>query len=345
MKKVNVIFAFICSACFLYSGIAFTKTINNFLNSNSRAMSMAGAFTSVYDIDNSPLWNPSISILEKDRVIGMNATYSKVELDILPVGIGIVILALDQLAGDSTETNCDMWKTIGILTVYSVRGLTYSGQNYQFYLKLNEDLLDYDLLDTKRFFDNSTSMAAFSCQFSRELAAGVSLNYFQTYRDKKRKRGLGGSIGLSYNALAVDGLSYGLTYFKFPDHMKDVRRKSERLFDNSLNLGISYHFQNTVLMSLDLRDITHVKNKSFMEAHLGLEEKLIEIKNGHLYFRQGGFFLNNHGKKPVWSLGMGYRSDMALLTEQSMFNLSFGVLVNKYQRVQHNVFFSLQMNL
>jgi len=346
MKKYCNSFFVLFIILILFVGNTYSQTLINFLNSNSRAMSMGGAFTSVYDIDNSPMWNPSISILEKDRKIGVESSYSKFELDLIPAGLAIVVLLLENLDEDTTDIDTDFLKTMGILLVYSFRGYTYSSDKYQIYLKLNEDLFDYDLTDTKRFFDNSQSMLAFSYQFGREFAVGVSFNYYQTYeKNIGRESGLGGCIGLSYNALAVNRLSYGLTYFKFPDNMKNVREMTERLFDNSINFGISYHYNYNYLVSLDVRDINHFDNASCLETHLGLEEKIVRIKNGNLYLRQGGYFLNNNSNKPVYSVGIGYKSDISFVKRDKLLNISFGIIVNKYQGIRNNLFFSTQINL
>lgn len=322
------------------------QTTVNFLNSNSRAMAMSGAFTSIYDIDNSPMWNPSISILEKDRKLGVGSDYSHFEVDIIPVGLAIGFLALDYFFGDSSESSSDLWKAIGIFAVYSLRGYTYSKDKFQLYLKLNEDLFDYDMLDTKNFFDNSQSMLAFSYQIGRELALGTSLTYYQTYIEKVgRERGMGGSIGLSYNALAINQLSYGITYFSFPNHMKEVREKTERLIDNAINLGISYHYNYDYLISLDVRDINHIENDSFLETHLGLEEKISDYKNGKFFLREGGYFLNNKTAKPVYSLGLGYKSNLTEDDDENLYNISLGVIVNRFIEKKFNLFFSTQINL
>jgi len=321
------------------------QTIINFLNSNSRAMSMAGSFTSVYDIDNSPLWNPSISILEKDRKLGVESSYSHLELDLIPAGMAIGILALDNLFGDSTEFDAGFWKVVGIFAAYSIRGYTYSNDKFQFYLKLNEDLSDYNILDTKNFFDNSQSMLAFSYQLGREFAIGTSFNYYQTFiKGDGRERGFGNSIGVSYNALSLNQLSYGLTYFNFPNHMKDVRERTERLIDNSINLGISYHYNYDYLVSLDIRDINHPDNNTFLETHLGLEERAYNTKNGKISFRQGGYFLHNAARQPVYSFGLGYRSNLDEDVE-SMYNINFGIIINRFIEKKYNLFFSTQINL
>jgi hypothetical protein len=335
---VYIIFAFVIEN-------SNAQTLVNFLNSNTRAMSMSGAFTSVYDIDNSPMWNPSISILEKDRKLGIESKYSHFEVDIIPVGLAIGTLLLEELLSDSTESNSDLWKAIGIFVVYSVRGYTYSKDKYQIYLKLNEDLYDYDLTDTKNFFDNSQSMLAFSYQIGREFAIGASLNYYQTYIENAgRERGMGESIGLSYNALSVNQFSYGITYFNFPNNIRDVREKTERLFDNSINLGISYQYKYDYLLSLDIRDVNHIDNDSFLETHLGLEEKISDYKNGKFFLREGGYFLNNTTAKPVYSLGLGYKSNLTE-DDDNLYNISLGVIVNRYIEKKYNLFFSTQINL
>ncbi|MBN1407989.1 MAG: hypothetical protein JW956_09375 [Calditrichaceae bacterium] len=330
---------------FVLSHQANSQTIVNFLNSNSRAMAMSGAFTSVYDIDNSPLWNPSISILEKDRKLGVESDYSHLELDLIPAGMAIGILALDNFFGDSTEFNSAFWKVVGIFAAYSIRGYTYSKDKFQFYLKVNEDLFDYNMLNTKNFFDNSQSLLAFSYQLGREFAVGTSLNYYQTYsKDDDRKKGFGNSIGLSYNALSLNQLSYGITYFNFPNDMKNVREKTERLIDNSINLGISYHYNSDYLVSLDIRDINHPDNNTFLETHLGLEERAYNTKNGKISFRQGGYFLHNAARQPVYSFGLGYRSNLDEDVE-SMYNINFGIIINRFIEKKYNLFFSTQINI
>ena len=331
MKTIHIFMIFLIILVILSNNDADSQTIVNFLNSNSRAMSMAGSFTSVYDIDNSPMWNPSISILEKDRKLGVESKYSHFEVDLIPVGLAIGVLALENLFGDSTESNSDFWKAIGIFVVYSVRGYTYSKDKFQIYLKLNEDLFDYDLTDTKNFFDNSQSMLTFSYQLGREFAIGTSLNYYQIYiEDEGRERGMGESIGLSYNSLAVNQLSYGITYFNFPNNIKNVREKTERLVDNSINLGVSYHYNYDYLISLDIRDINHLDNDSFLETHLGLEEKIYNFEKGKLFFRQGGYFLNNTSRKAVYSFGFGYKSNLTDDEDENLYNICIGILVNRF---------------
>ena len=340
MKTIHNFMIFLIISVILSTSDAISQTTVNFLNSNSRAMSMGGSFTSVYDIDNSPMWNPSISILEKDRKLGVDSKYSHLELDLIPVGLAIVTLLLENLLSDSTGDNTDLWKAIGIFVVYSVRGYTYSKDKFQFYLKLNEDLFDYDLTDTKNFFDNSQSMIAFSFQLGREFALGTSVNYYQTYeKETGRERGFGGSIGLSYNALAVNQLSYGLTYFKFPDNMKDVREKTERIINDSFNLGVSYHYNNDLLVSLDIKDIIHPNNNSFLETHLGLEEKIYKFEKANLYLRQGGYFLNNISRKAVYSFGIGYKSELIDDEDETLYNFSLGIMVNRFIKNEYNLYF------
>ncbi len=336
--KINIYLLVICYLTFPKVSMA-QPSFSHFQNSNTRAISMGGAFTSVQDFDNSLLWNPASLILAKDRTKLKDENFIKINADLLSlssaiiaVGAGLIINAITSCDtdefGECTENNGAKISAYGLgILLYGFRGVTFiDNDNFLVSLNLHEDIFDNETT-IKNVFDNSYQSLFFSYKFGRELSVGAGINYYQVFSESQRKNGIGFNVGLQYNSLKVKGLYYGISYFKFADNIKYVRSKVERIFDNSLNFGISYDYKDQLLISLDIKNITSFSKSYFGELHVGFEEKIYE----DLYFRQGFYFIDNNKDKFVKSFGIGIKTslfDLLNFYEFHFWDFSLGIIIN-----------------
>lgn len=297
----------------------------HYQNSNSRALSMAGAFTSVQDYHNSLYWNPAGLILAKDRSEYRNSDLIKVNFDIPSLYVAFMGLAIHSIShcGEDYEDEDEEETPYCLqLFAYSFRGITFINRdNFLVSLNLHEDLIDYET-SYENILDNSYQTLITSYEFGRELSIGSSFNYYQVYHDSVRISGFGLNLGIQYNSTKCKGLTYGLSYFKFQDNVKYVRSRVERIFDNSLTFGICYNYHEKLIVAMDIKNINDINKKYFCESHFGFEEELSKS----FYLRQGFYLKNNFINNVVTTFGLGYRTHLFETLKEKYLNIGLGFL-------------------
>jgi hypothetical protein len=190
-------------------------------------------------------------------------------------------------------------------------------------INLHEDIMDYDT-DITHIFDNAYQTLILSHLIGREFSFGASISYYQVHDSGKRKKGMGGSLGLQYNSVRYPGLTYGLTYFIFANPVKDVRYRLERIYNNSFHAGAGYSLGNSFLFAMDLKNITAFRKKYLCEVHFGFEQKII----GNVFLREGFFLWENSIAKTTGSFGLGYKTSLFKSRKSDNLDLSIGGLFN-----------------
>jgi hypothetical protein len=322
----------------LMTGSGYAQTdYAHYQNSNTRALSMSGAFTAVQDYHNSLNWNPAAIVLAKDRTDLRSRQYIKANFDLGALGIALIGLTIESATSESDDEensteeesssseqeDISGWEWIGLL-VYSFRGVTFiDRENTLISLNLHEDIMDYDT-DITHIFDNAYQTLIFSHLIGREFSLGASISYYQVHDRGERKKGMGGSIGLQYNSVRYPGLTYGLTYFTFADPVKDIRYRVERIYNNSAHFGVGYNIKDKFLFALDLKNITAFGEKYLGEVHFGFEQNII----GNVYLCEGFFLWENSIAKTAGSFGLGYKSSLFKSRKADNLDLSIGWLFN-----------------
>lgn len=132
-------------------------------------------------------------------------------------------------------------------------------------------------------------------------------------------------LGISYGILLRprENLNVGVSFFNFPDTLKQFRLPLERMVDESVNIGISYLLPTGSRFSVDLRDLGEESDDVFREFHFGFEQTLVS----QLALRVGFFRKRREGN--VFSFGVG------LFNGARLFNNS----LNKYDNFMLNYAF------
>jgi len=313
----------------------------HYQNSDTRALSLACSFTAVQDYHNSLNWNPAALVLAKGRTRLSSEQYFKANFDLGTLGLafaGLIVQGIEQSSKDSTAEETDseqesitFWEVMGLF-IYSFRGITFIDRdNFLISLILHEDIMDYDT-DITHILDNSYQSLVFSHMIGHEFSVGAALNYYQVHDNSIRKKGMGGNIGVQYNSVKYKGLTYGLSYFTFTKQVSDIRYRVERIYNNSIHLGLSYDLKNSFLFAMDLKNLTAFKKKYFCEAHFGFEQKVV----GYFFLREGFFCWENSISKFVGSFGFGYRTKLFKSRKEDNLDLSLGGLFNCPQRNWNN---------
>jgi len=314
---------------FLMVRVTIGQSYFHYQSSTARPLSMGGAFTAVQDFHSSLVWNPAALVLAKDRAGLSGETYFKVNFDLLSLGTAVVAWGINTAFLEEDEELDD--KTACYLTqmtLYSIRGFTLINKNNLLVsVNLHEDLIDYPTT-FENIFDNSYQTVTASWQVGREFAIGGSYNYYQVYHEQKRTSGGGYNLGLQYNSLRFRELYYGISWFAFDDPVENVRSRTERLFNRSLNLGLAWQSNSWWTLAGDFRNINHIRSDKFSEFHLGLEEKAAR----NLYLRQGGFLEENRADKAVLSFGAGYTTRLFRTAKPWIIDFGLALNIKTYTR-------------
>ena len=267
-------------------------------NSRSRAIAMGGAVTALEDDIGAISYNPGTFDLVADR--------SKMRLSahLNPVMPLISFSETENFRGNGkVGINSILWSLH-----YLIKAVTFSASIFDIGILFNEEKFfkrdGGKVFNGNNFLDNVYHSAIANINLSSQVSIGVAGSFIRNTDTD----GLEEGSGLSYGVLVIPSNKYqvGITYFNFSNGIHDIRRRFDRIADESLNAGIAFFPWSDVTLSIDVRNLTESsKPEKFglQEFHLGFETTQIK----HIALR-GGYYREKISKgeySHIFSAGIG----------------------------------------
>jgi hypothetical protein len=178
------------------------------------------------------------------------------------------------------------WATAGTYIQYVIQGLSYTYSSLTIAGIFNEESVNRTV-PSNRFFDTTSFYQNHSIVLAAHLQLAPSINlaatgsfYRQVMNGKTEHR-----AGNSYGILITPGHHFlvGICYYSFPRQFKTYRIPQEGFAHESINVGISYHWNRKVLFSFDARNNTEEAKDAERQFRFGTEVTVIS----HVAFRTG----------------------------------------------------------
>ena len=191
-------------------------------------------------------------------------------------------------------------------------------------------------LSRKKLFDSSalSGMRNASVGFAMHLAPNVTLGIAGDWYMREKNGSPDYHLGYRYGLFLKTrhNIHVGLFFADFPKDWKNDREPLERLFDETLNVGISYSISRLLTVALDVRNVSDEGKGPFLEPHLGLEFSPWK----HIALRSG-FSRENEGKSSTLSVGVGFWNWQANETSHKTgpFALETAYILEKTTETRH----------
>jgi len=263
----------------------------------ARPLAMGGAFTAVEGDLAAINFNPaafSLYKLKKSKRITFFLN------PVAPIIGAIDNKILFQGSGSKIE---DYLFSLGLL----LKSVSISLGSIDFGFLLSEEGLNLpDIFVDEKFFrvsgfrQNHSHTFAARLKLADKVSFGGSASVLfgsQEADPLERESGFGFSYGILLKP--EKGLSIGVSFFNMADSLKEYRLQSERIVDESVNLGVSYQPFKGTLISLDVRNLGEEGSEVVREFHFGLEQVMFS----HVAIR-GGYFFKGDGDNVI-SGGIG----------------------------------------
>jgi len=273
---------------------------NRFVTLNhvkARPLAMGGAFTAVEGDLAAINFNPaafSLYKLKKSKRITFFLN------PVAPIIGAIENKMLFQGSGSKIE---DYLFSLGLLlksVSISLGSIDFSFLLSEEGLNLPDTFVDEKFLRVSGFRQNHSHTFAARLKLADKVSFGGSASVLfgsQEADPLERKSGFGFSYGVLLKP--EKGLSIGVSFFNMADSLKEYRLQSERIVDESVNLGVSYQPFKGTLISLDVRNLGEEGSEVVREFHFGLEQVMFS----HVAIR-GGYFFKGDGDNVI-SGGIG----------------------------------------
>ena len=274
----------------------------------ARSLAMGGAFVSIEDDLPSLDFNPA--------TFSLNPLPGKTQFSLFFNPLGPLVIAKNR-------KNVPSWDVpLGWL----IRGFTLSVGRAEFGVLLGEEsLADEKRLKRDDIFDGTgyqrerNTSFGFALVLAPRVSLGIAGELFIRGKNEvstggentKKELGIGYRYGLMIKTR--NNLHVGLCFFDFPDAYSKDRMVLERLADETLNIGVSYSLWKSLILALDVRNVSDEGKGAVREPHAGVELSLFR----HLKLR-GGYYREKEGKETI-SLGLGVLDWNALLPESRRF--------------------------
>lgn len=253
----------------------------------SRPLALGGAFSSLQDELAALDFNPACFYLGKpDGVNGI--VYVNGLTPVLAVANWSLLTGTDGLAA------------------WMIRGAALKIRRLHIGLLWSEESTgDSFRLSRKKLFDSSeisgmrNACLGFAIHLAPNVSLGIAGDWYLREKDGSRDYHIGYRYGLSLKTR--NDIHVGLFFADFPKDWRNDREPLERLFDETLNVGISYSIGRLLTFALDIRNVSDEGKGPFLEPHLGLEFSPWK----HIAVRSG-FSRENQGKYSTLSVGVGF---------------------------------------
>ncbi len=261
----------------------------------ARALAMGGAFTSISDDLTAIDMNPAAFDMYRLSVQG------KFTFFLNPVAPITAMFRNSEI----TRGNHPWYSDAAIGISLALKGIAFSSKALDVALLLGEEIpcfgprrFDGPVFQLEDYVSNLSNTLVARVRLADQVSIGLSTILLRSELNDNANWG----IGLSYGILLQpdSGFDVGLVYHDLPKKYAETRISSDRIVDETLNLGISYTLFNATLLSADIRNISEETGVATREFHAGLEQKILD----HLAFRTGYYRIRSE-KANVYSCGVG----------------------------------------
>ena len=289
----------------------------------ARPLAMGGAFMAVEDHLPALLYNPANFSLYRDPTVRRFTMFFN------PMGFAAAVRRSEELHGHETFGKEELATALELL----IRGVGYSTQAFSFAALFGEEAPLQQVSERDRWLSashyaaNQYSLLAGSAHFADRVAIGASVGLYYMDGVPGRRWKIGSSYGVTLRS--SNNIRVGISYWSFPEDMRDYRAHPERIVNEAMNLGIAYSTPFGLLLSMDLRNLGEESRPPLRELHFGVEQNVVPW-----VALRGGFFqdrLEGHG---VWNAGLAlidqnlWRS-ARLRTSQPDWVVQYGTSIEK----------------
>ncbi len=324
----------------IHASNAQTHYFGTLSNVKQRPLAMGGAFTSVEDDLEAVFYNPgAFNLYETEKQYRLTVFLNPISS----------LVSSRHYSNNFTEKieNANLLNASALLIKSAIFTAKFLTVGIIFGEESLNNVLARQQVEFFNFNDlwNNSSHTVFS---HIELASKVSMGFSGTFYYKETENGLERGFGFGYGILMKPNphINVGLSYIDFPKELPNYRTPVERMFDETMNIGISYRPFSGATFSLDVRNLTEENKENVREVHFGFEQTFWGIAA-----IQGGYFQENYTKHNNYSFGVGLIDSKLFHKKQNEFghhnySLQYSFV---YQEKEHSFnrwhFFSLLFHL
>ncbi|OGC00301.1 hypothetical protein A2V82_11545 [candidate division KSB1 bacterium RBG_16_48_16] len=267
-----------------------------FANSSvmTRLRGMGNAFTAVVDKTSAGMFNPAlIGFIPRSKPNGFSILIN-------PAETFSGIRQYDDLAAREQLNGLDWLNAAGLV----VRSVSFSHTVFRTSLILSEPLSyppsyrrGNDFIDLSGLLDWNFGTLATSLQLAQQVAIGAAVYLITADGFADRRRSYGSSYGVALQPTAR--LTIGMAYSDLNNDVALLFQPVDRIFDETINIGISYKPIDQWLLALDIRNASDDQKPVQRELHVGTELSLGSL----LAIRSGMYRIARD--KNVYSVGLG----------------------------------------
>ncbi|MBN1154030.1 hypothetical protein JXB12_03835 [candidate division KSB1 bacterium] len=278
-------------------------------NSRVRPIALGGAFTSVEDDIESIFYNPgSFSMYNYPKD-------AKVTVFLNPM---MSLLAFQHYS-DNFSNKIQMQDLLNASALL-VKSVVLSIKQFETGIVIGEESFDNVYHNKKsQFFayndlwNDNASTLFLKLKLAQRVSIGVNGTYYQRRKNDTRETGIGFSYGILLKP--NNRMNVGLSYIDLPNKMAEFRNRLERLFDETMNIGVSYKILPGTMIAVDIRNLTEEIKENVRELHLGLEQRIFRI-----VAIRGGYYKKRFSDEEIYSAGIGLFDSNLLFSEENRFN-------------------------
>jgi hypothetical protein len=240
-----------------------------------RPLAMGGAFLAVEDEVAAIAWNPAAF---SPRICRRGGGF-RLHLNVL--GAPAIARETGLLTGVESELFASLpdAERIGVALGGVVKSASYARPGFAAGVLLLEEQLDPDglreskgLADAGDLLDGYYSALCVVFHLGETVSIGASQTIFARMDGGDRRYG----VGRSYGALLEPNsqVTVGLVYVDLPPGFDDYRRDIEGIAPRTMNAGMAYRPVESLVLTLDLRDLAEKHQDTGLEPRVGLEWNL-----------------------------------------------------------------------
>ncbi|RME02145.1 MAG: hypothetical protein D6814_00180 [Calditrichaeota bacterium] len=259
-----------------------------------RALALAGAVTSLEDNLSSISYNPANFTLYQEP------KRFRFTLFLSPLMPGIIANNPEAFLGEPAQGNDGL--VASILSLF--KGIDFTLSSLEIGFQFGEprilDLATYrdkNFLHADDLYKNHYESVVVRLRLAEQVSVGSSIHlmYFDTDSVGRRWK-LATSYGVAMQPHR--NVRFGVSVFTFPNEIRNYRMLLEQVFDEAINLGISYQTPWDTKIALDVRNVSVGQKGPREQYFMGIEQeffKQIALRGGIQYHTEDGSFTFSTG--------------------------------------------------
>jgi hypothetical protein len=266
-----------------------------------RPLGMGGAFLAVEDEVSAAAWNPAALLPRRcSRGGGFRVHLNVLGAPAIVRETGILTGVESELFGSLPEA-----ERLAVALGSVFKSVSFSRGGFACGALLLEERLDPQglreskgLADAGDLLNGYYSSLCVAIHLGDKVSIGAAETVFAGLDGGERRFG----AGRSYGALLRPNrqVTVGLVYFDAPPGFGDYRREIEGLASRTMNAGLAYRPHESLVLTLDLRDLAEKHRGTALAARAGVEWNL--WGQGAL---RAGYFREESTDADVLSVGVG----------------------------------------